>query len=1204
MTAACPTNDVLSRLLEGELAGPERDALAAHLDGCKCCQHTAETMLSALPPLRPVSHPEETVSPAGREFLSRLAASGPLPHASSLFQSKCGEPPPPLPEALPQVPGYEVQEELGRGGMGVVYRARQAKLNRIVALKMILASEHAVARARFAAEAESVARLQHPGIVQVHEVGEVSGRPFFSLEFVGGGSLAQKLAGTPLPPGDAARMVETLARAMAYAHSKGIVHRDLKPANVLLAEDGSPKITDFGIAKQMETHSSHTHTGAVIGTPSYMAPEQSTSQREVGPLADVYALGAVLYECLTGRPPFKADSPLETLMQVTAEDPVPPARLNPKVPQDLETICMKCLEKKPENRYPGALELADELRRFQAGEPIRARPAGTLELWGKWARRHPAVAGLLSLLVVGTAAAIVLLSVAWQNAVAARLGEEGQRKEAEKEKLRAEAALQAEKQLRKEAEDARRAEQEQRRKFQQLSIGLVIDRASDLGERKDPARALLWLTRGLSLVGKEDAALARVLRCNLSSWQAQAHPLRFAISPADGAAWAPDSKSLITWGPFKGARRYDARTGAVLGELPHDHKVQCVAFGGDGTTSPWRAATGSDDRTARVWDLGTGKPASLPLVHPALVHRVALSPNGKLLLTACGEAARLWDVEKGKTVGEPMRHAGGVTVVAFSPDGKTLLTAGNDGTARVWDSLGKAVGKPMKHRYNWVTWAAFSPDGKRVVTAVPDTVSLWDASTGDLVAGPRERGHNPKFVWAWGQPLLVMYGPSARKLDSKMLRELLVTPPHEALVTALDTAPNGQTFLTGSKDQTARIWKEGFWGVAQQVGGLLPHQNGVVGLSYSPDGKSALTVCSGHIVRVWGLRPPDEPLPLIAWNPGVSAWATLSPDGKTALTARDKITLFRVTPSKGAAPLHKPFDWHGNYGALAFDGKGETLLLASSHQALRLLDVVAGKLKGSPIEALPNIECATLSEDGKTILVGAGPKAALYDARTGKRRGQIMDHPGARVARVALSPDASVAVTATRDGAIRLWDTAGKPLGRKLAHLGAVRALAFSRDGKRLLSGSEDRTARLWDVATGKPLTPPLGHARAVNAVAVSPDVSVLLTGVDDGCYRAWDAATGKPLGPPIQLRTVSGMMPVNALAFAADGKTFTAATRFGVYSGLKVPRPMEGSVERLVLWAQVLTGLKLDKDGTTGALDGPAWAERKRQLDRLGGPP
>ena len=340
------------------------------------------------------------------------------------------------------VPGYEILGELGRGGMGVVYKARHLALKRIVALKMVLDGAHAGADslARFRAEAEAVAKLQHANIVQVYEVGESQGRPFFALEYVEGGSLDRKLKGTPQPPREAAELVEQLARAMHAVHQAGLVHRDLKPANVLLASGGCqlldsdgagaisrtpagakleclrppltgfvPKITDFGLAKDLSGESGQTASGAIMGTPSYMAPEQAAGKvREIGPPADVYALGAILYELLTGRPPFKGANVMETLMQVIHVEPVPPVRLNPQTPRDLEVICLKCLHKEAARRYDSALELAEELRRFRTGEPIQARPAGRLERGWRWCRRNPAVAALLALVVVALTAGTVV----------------------------------------------------------------------------------------------------------------------------------------------------------------------------------------------------------------------------------------------------------------------------------------------------------------------------------------------------------------------------------------------------------------------------------------------------------------------------------------------------------------------------------------------------------------------------------------------------------------------------------------------------------------------------------------------------------------------------------------------------------------------------------------------------------------------------
>jgi hypothetical protein len=324
---------------------------------------------------------------------------------------------------LPVIPGYEIEDLLGRGGMGVVFRARHLRLNRVVALKMTLGGSYAGPRerSRFQREAEAVARLQHPNVVPIYDVGDSDGRAYFTMEYVAGGSLAQKLSGAPQPAREAAALIATLACAVHVAHGSEIVHRDLKPANVLLAADGTPKISDFGLARRLDGAAALTWSGTAVGTPSYMAPEQATGKPDaVGPAADIYSLGAILYEMLTGRPPFRAESAAATVEQVLTRDPVAPSRLNPTVPRDLETVCLKCLQKDPDKRYAAAAELAADLRRFQNHEPIQARPIGRLEKALRWARRRPAAAGLLAAVAMLALMAGVGGSLLYQQRAAAR----------------------------------------------------------------------------------------------------------------------------------------------------------------------------------------------------------------------------------------------------------------------------------------------------------------------------------------------------------------------------------------------------------------------------------------------------------------------------------------------------------------------------------------------------------------------------------------------------------------------------------------------------------------------------------------------------------------------------------------------------------------------------------------------------------------
>jgi tetratricopeptide (TPR) repeat protein len=440
-THPCPSVEDLERLLAEQLSDPECEAVARHVEGCAGCREALARLTEGAgddpwPPGPLAGSPPAFLEEFARSPPPGLGAPGPATDTPG------GPGATPPPGVRPQVPGYEILEELGRGGMGVVYKARHLALQRLVALKVLLAGEHAgpAQLARFRGEAEALARLRHPHIVQVYEVGEQGGLPFFALELVDGASLAGRLGGAPQPAREAARLIEALARAVHAAHQQGVIHRDLKPANILLTADGAPKITDFGLAKRVDVVGVPTQSGDIVGTPSYMAPEQARGdRRSVGPASDVYALGAILYELLTGRPPFRAVTPLDTLLHVLYEEPVPPRRLQPKVPRDLETICLKCLHKEPRQRYASALALAEDLRRFLAGEPIVARPSGLLGRGAKWARRRPAVTALLALLAAVLVGGFFGMMGLWLKAEAARQGEAAQRDRAEQEKRVAEA---------------------------------------------------------------------------------------------------------------------------------------------------------------------------------------------------------------------------------------------------------------------------------------------------------------------------------------------------------------------------------------------------------------------------------------------------------------------------------------------------------------------------------------------------------------------------------------------------------------------------------------------------------------------------------------------------------------------------------------------------------------------------------------------
>ena len=357
------------------------------------------------------AHPELAGALACLDELDHLAARD----EDDLSTVALGDAATPATPSLPIFERYEVECELGRGGMGVVYKARQKDLDRTVALKMILSGHLATDehRARFHDEARFAARLQHPNIVSIFEVGEILGQPYFAMQYVGGASLAKQLHRGPLPPEQAAHLVLAIAQAVEHLHQHGVIHRDLKPSNILLDDEGRPFVTDFGLVKMMAGDSQRTHTGVIVGTPSYMSPEQAAKSAKVGPLSDVYGLGAILYETLTGRPPFQEATPLDTLVQVLESEPAPPRQLNHAIPADLELICLRCLEKEPGRRYPSAAGLARDLQRFLQGDAIEARPASVKQRLDRWSRREPALIAHL----VTLAGCTLIAQVAYQMSV-------------------------------------------------------------------------------------------------------------------------------------------------------------------------------------------------------------------------------------------------------------------------------------------------------------------------------------------------------------------------------------------------------------------------------------------------------------------------------------------------------------------------------------------------------------------------------------------------------------------------------------------------------------------------------------------------------------------------------------------------------------------------------------------------------------------
>jgi serine/threonine protein kinase len=703
----CPLHADLKAFDLGVLPVAMLERVADHLERCPRCEAAVEALDRASDP----------VIDSLRSFSGLPISPGPRDVAMPLM-TRVGE--------------YEILGELGRGAMGVVYKACHARLRRVVALKMLPGGEFASDgdRGRFLAEAEAVARLQHPNIVQIFDFGQWTDTagappvPYFTLEYVDGGNLNTRLGGKPQPPDRAAEWLLTLARAVQHAHRHGIVHRDLKPSNVLVTTEGQLKLCDFGVAKVLTGSTHDTLGGLLVGTPEYMAPEQARGQaRHAGPAADVYALGTMLYAMLTGRPPFQSASMLETLEQVRSQEPVPPRRLQPSVPHDLQTICLKCLPKDPRRRYATAAALAEDLDRFLARRPILARPATLLEQAWKRARRRPTEAMLVSAIAATAILGFSLVISQWRRA---------------ESKAAAEAAANVR------AQQARRLSLEQQAELA-LRQGLAL---CDEGEVK---HGLLWLGRSLQLAtSAQTEGLDRPIRINIAAWEDQLCRPRAGLAlrePIAALAFSPEGRSLAVIAGNDAVRIGDAAgTGRPMAAepLPIARPARRIAFvpRGEGLL-----ATAADDARVMIWDHAARRPAGPALLHPTGRSVVAIvpSPDGRLLITCCDDGSiRRWDVATGQQMGGTLQHGNGAgdRTLAASPDGRTLISGGEDGMALRWDlATGRRIDPPMRHA-SAITAIAFGRDGRCILTGTRDgRLYVWNA---EVPASPSCRRRGPQ----------------------------------------------------------------------------------------------------------------------------------------------------------------------------------------------------------------------------------------------------------------------------------------------------------------------------------------------------------------------------------------------------------------------------------------------------------------------------
>jgi WD40 repeat protein len=1076
------------------------------------------------------------------------------------------------------VPGYEIFGEREPDESGFVCTARQIKLNRAVALHLLpTGSVTADELARRRAEAEALAGLQHPNIVQVYEVGEAGGFLYVARELVSGASLSGRLDGAPWSATDAAGLVETLARAVHHAHSRGLVHRALTPGNVLLAENGTPKLRGFGPTALREAEPAPHDL-------SYRAPEQAGDRAaEVGPAADVYALGVLLYELLTGRPPFRGPTAADTLAQLASGEPVPVRRLQPRTPRDLETVCLKCLHREPRRRYPSAQALAEDLRRFLRGEAVSVRPPGAAARLGRWCRRQPAAAGLLATLVLALLSATALTAyfvgkAASHGTDAARTAEGPTTAPQDKDR---------EDTGRTDAEDRARAEQaalalaaraEVRRRDLALADTLLADLArSDaydhqgrerLGRVPEDLRDFAWHYRRRSLRGGLFAF------CGHTGW-------------VNSVCFSPDGSLLATGSWDRTARLWDARTGRQLFVLRgHTEGVQDVRFSPDGrrllTTTVTRMGQKQTSGTARLWDTTTGR-------ERLVLHDVTsadLSPDGYCLAGVSAGKARLWDARTGGEVLVLEGHTAPVHFVCFNPEGSRLATASADRTARLWDArtgrqllvlphpsppVSVSCGaddsrlltiSPTQERcvrlwdgrsgkelavLKGVSSAWLSPDGTALVTGGEGTthgdhtqrneVALWDARSGQqravLVRESKE--------YAYPMVLLrfVRFSPdganfaaglndgTVRIRDTRTGEELLVLKGETGLLVSACFSPDGLRLATGSMDATARLWDAR---TAQPSLPLRGHANTVTSVRFSPDGSRLATASRDGTARLWHADGGQELL-VLKGHTGPVLSVCFDPDGSRLVTASFDGTA-RVWDPRTGEHLLTVKGHRGPLTSACFSPDGRWLATASEDKTARLWDARTGKQALALEGHTETVGGICFSPDGLLLATGSMDRTArLWDARTGKVLHVLKGHTE-KVGGVCFSPDGSRLATTSTDPGVLLWDVSS---GRRLLAFGktwpSVPSVCFSPDGNSIVTPGADNTVLLWDARTGQETLVLRGHTGLVTSVSFSPDGLRLASASADRTGRLWDA---RPVREPLYIK--GGESRFYTARFSPDG--------------------------------------------------------------------
>jgi WD40 repeat protein/tRNA A-37 threonylcarbamoyl transferase component Bud32 len=994
-----------------------------------------------------------------------------------------------FPAAGEDFAGYQLIELIGRGGMAVVYKARHPRLDRVVALKMVALSSPSAAK-RFRLEAQLVATLDHPNIVPIYDVGECDGRPYYTMKLFDGGSLAGALANGHGSIGRnyrrAAELTATVARAVHHAHEHGIFHRDLKPGNILLDGDGQPHVADFGLARQTAMEPGATQSGAIVGTPVYMPPEQAMGRKSGFASADVYSLGAILYELLTGRQVHRASTTIETLLQVIECEPVRPRQIDPGIPRDLETICSKCLEREPERRYQSAAALADDLGRWLGGEPIVARPVGAAERLARWGRRHPT-----TVWVTTAAMAIGVMAVGIGTVLVQR-----------------ERAASAEARLLSES-DAR-ARIEQQHYFHTITL------AARERESGNPGRAEELLAAcPPKLRGWEWHYLRRQVLGTPDPLRSSSHLFALAVDSTGRVLAAGGSDgSIDIWDLEWSAQVHlDGHRG---------RQVRGLAFSKDGK---WLASAGWDSRVV-LWNVETKKQTRLWEFldddgDPLDLFAVAFSPDGNTLAATVGHEIRRFSISTGGEYPPLRGHTNVIRRVAFAPNGEELASIDDDGRLKIWTLSDQRPRLDIKAHPHLIFDLAYSSDGTRLVTAGGQfymhgdagQVRIWNANDGSLV---REFSANAGAFYAAAftlDALRVMAGGEDGRVhiwDLASGEEALALRGHVEAIWGLAITGDGLRMYTAGGDHLVRHWDatplpDPESAAASDSGS---HELRVTSTAFDPSGERLVSAgmdgvihvrngTTGEVVR--SLPPLRGQIHAVVFSPNGEQLASAvwrpytEPRPDAGIVVRDTKTWEII-----AGPQ---FDTYGSL-SLAYSSDGTKLIATTDHGAV-LLDTKTWKV----VWQKQNSCLVTAVAFGRDEVACADANGIITfrDARTGLVVPETIAAHSGRIVGLAYSPDRTRVASAGIDGAIRVWDLPSrKQVAAMTGHPGGAYGVAFTPDGDRLVSGGNDGQVRVWDVRSGRELRALAGHTDAACAVAVHPSGRTIATGGRDRRVRIW----------------------------------------------------------------------------------------------------